>query len=159
MPLTNEQQQSFETHYKEMSPKLMRFGRNSGLSNEDCEDCIQQTFLKIFNKWAICHHKNIEAWTYKIFTNTMKDIFRKNNASVQLNNEEIIRDCGSNSDFIFRDFITKCVSNLPARQKQVITERYLNECSYQSMAATMNLSPKAIASAIFYGLKNLVKML
>jgi len=97
----------------EFSDKLLKYIKRKVNNTHDAEDILQEVFIKLYkNVEKLEKLDNLNAWLYRITSNTIIDFFRRKTES-SLDEEQIIDNMGSGNDKVnFNTEITSCMSKL-----------------------------------------------
>ena len=138
--------------------------RISYFSNEDIEDILQESFIKIYkNLNAYNPEMTFSTWIYQITRNTVIDEIRKKNSrveTVQLENQELAELFGGSLDIkkevIAKDNfekIKKIIIDLPYKYREVLILRFLEEKSYEEIVDIVKKPKGTVAALINRGRK------
>lgn len=126
--------------WEEFSIPLKRYIKNRVANEQDCDDILQEVFIKIYNNIdSLKNDSKIHAWIYKITRNTIIDFYKRSDKKL-LNSEllENLRDY-KEEEMSANTEIASClkvmVNNLPDIYKEAIfltefqnlTQRELSE--------------------------------
>lgn len=149
--------------------RLFRYvHRISYFSNEDIEDIIQETFIKVYKSLNIFDDDlKFSSWIYQIARNTTIDAIRKKHArpqSVYFEENDILKLFQSNIDVQLHteaknhlDIMRKIIDDLPYKYKEVMILRFLEEKNYEEIMDIIQKPKGTVAALINRGRKMLVE--
>lgn len=130
-------------------------------NNEDAEECVNDTWLRVWNSIPPERPKNLRAWLGKIALNLSLNLWHKNHAQKRYSGMEQIlselEDCipsGQNveqqieADEISR-IINSWISTLNKRDRVVFVRRYWYGDSVNELALKFTTSPAKMAKRLF----------
>jgi RNA polymerase sigma-70 factor (ECF subfamily) len=142
---------------------------------DDCNDIVQETFIRVYrSKHSYKPVAKFSTWVYTIATNLAKtQLRRKKLRSVVTfwgkgdSEREVLSDIpdeGSQTDALVETSIReqriqKALDALPAKYKEVVVLRDIQELSYEEIAAISGLKIGTVKSRINRGRTHLQKML
>lgn len=120
-------------------------------SDEDAEECVNDTYLKTWNSIPDARPESLKAFVGKITRNTALDRYDQQNAYKRIGTcveialhelEECIpADCGSISDdYVLRTAINGFLASLPKRTRIVFMQRYWYLCKISEIAQNVKMS-------------------
>ena len=123
-------------------------------SPHDAEDCLQEIFLKVFDR--IKNYRGDSAfstWLYRMTTNHCLDILRRRKilAFLGFENAPEVQDQKAGAkvmDLGLSPAVTKALEKLPAKQKACLLMREMDELSYEDIATALKLSLGSVKSNI-----------
>lgn len=156
---------SFEEVYNKYYFELRRFGKHLNLTQEKCEDIVQETFIKFWLELKKdVTFNNPRAWLYKVFLNLLKTQFEIENRRI-INNESINKSSDPvvdpHVDYIRkekRQILIKMLDQLEGREKEIIL-LYHNGFSYAEMAEIMEISPSSVGKTLVRAIEKLKETL
>jgi RNA polymerase sigma-70 factor (ECF subfamily) len=144
-------------------------------NREIVEDLLQEIFLKAFdNIYSYNSGYAFSTWLYRITTNHTIDYLRKKKLKTYSLDEpiktkdgdmsiDVIDEHMSSDDMIMRKqratVLKEAMASLPAKYRQVIELRHMDELSYQEIADIMELPLGTIKAHIFRARELLYKYL
>lgn len=159
--LTLENQGYFLYLIKRYEKKLLNYIiRISGISKEEAEDVLQETFIKIYqNLNDFDHGLEFSSWVYRIAHNQTISNYRKNKArpqSVFLNPEDnFLKNLASKLDikkeverkFLKKD-INKILEKLDVKYREVLILKFLEEKNYKEISDILKKPIGTVATRI-----------
>jgi RNA polymerase sigma factor (sigma-70 family) len=158
-------------YYAPISKLIGRMIRN----REEVEDLTQEAFIKAFTSLASFNEEySFSTWLYKIATNNAIDHVRKRKLQTFSINQPIESD---ESDYSFelpdmepepdqelitaqrKKMLDDAMDSLPAKYRQVILMRHVEEKEYQEIAKTLKLPLGTVKAHIFRARELLYKQL
>jgi len=153
--------------------KLFRYiCRSSGLLKEECEDILQNAFLKIYiNLHDFDLSLKFSSWIYRIVHNEMVDYLRKNkmhHATLPLETEEedensFIELLHDDTDMgkaldntILRENIHVLLQQLPVHYREVLVLKYLEQKDYQEISDILRM-PMGTVATLLHRAKKMMK--
>lgn len=149
----------------------LHLANNILMSKEDAEECVADTYLKIW--WYIpCDRPdNLAAYLCKIIKRSALDKLRyknaqkrSNEASVSIDELSEILSAPQNpeDDFLIRD-LSEAINNFLLKEnktrRQIFVRRYWFCDSIESIAGQFEMNPKTVATILFRTRKRLKKYL
>lgn len=144
-------------------------------SREEIEDLTQEAFIKAFTSLASFNEEySFSTWLYKIATNNAIDYVRKRKLQTFSINKPIESE---ESDYSFelqdtepepdqeliavqrKKMLDDAMESLPAKYRQVILMRHVDEKEYQEIAKTLKLPLGTVKAHIFRARELLYKQL
>lgn len=130
------------------------------VSNEDAEDILQETFVKVyFNMDKFKGNSSIYTWLYTIATNECGQLFRKRKIitssyddSSQVLLENLSSEPSLSGDEVLVDF-QKAILSLPEKQRLVFNLRYYDELSYHEISEITGQSESTLKTNYHYAEK------
>lgn len=127
-------------------------------SREEAEDIVQEAFLKVYRNYSQLRQvegSKFKSWAYKIVFNTALTHYRK--AKKRLGETEyldtFLYDALKGKDIeseIYSSILVKEVlETMPSEMRELIEMHYLQELSYEEIAAKKNLTIPALKMRLF----------
>ena len=155
---------AFEALMRKYYPRILNFIYRFISNRQIAEDLSQDVFMKVYKSaWRYRPRSQFQTWLYTIAKNVcLNELRRKRNLMVSLDEthefgeselRKEIADSGSDPD---QDLLQKekatliqaAINDLPENQRvAVILKRYEN-FSYTQIAATLNITDKAVKSLL-----------
>lgn len=145
--------------YEEHATSVYRYLRRTLRSRQDAEDALQETFLRAFRALSSGTRPETPlAWLLTIARNHCVSLFRHSRPVVGLSQVEAPAAPGPQpcSDLFG---LSRALGSLPARQRQALVMYEWCGCSYEEIAATLDLSYSAVASHVSRGRRTLAERL
>ena len=122
--------------YDKHIDNLFMFGTKFTADRELIKDCIQDVFVKLFNKRAqLDKVNNIESYLYVSLRNRINDEFRR---QTHLCDDEITMERMEEANRTLT--MTQYISNLSPRQQQTIHLYYIEERKYDDICQIMGIN-------------------
>lgn len=136
------------------------------LGNEqDAQDAAQEALVRIYTKIQSYEEKALfKTWVQRIVTNICIDKFRKQKATVSIEEHNMMFSTNSNvedeiiSSYVAKD-IQEAIEKLPERHRTVIVLRYLQDFSYNEIADSLDLPLNTVKSYLFRARQQLQTLL
>lgn len=151
---------AFNQLYKNLYPRLIRYGLSLGLEHTVVQDAIQELFIWIWqNPLKLSQAQNPEAYIYLAIRNNL--ITKQKQAQRR---EDLLRlqPSDSLSDRVEVDGesneklqVKRLLNELPDRQREVLFLRYYEEKSIQEISKIMGVSPQIVRNYAFRAIKKL----
>ena len=139
---------------------------------EDAADATQETFLEAYKSVKTFQFQSqFGTWLYRIGINTCQQYIRKSQANERkltaYTREAEIRGAASENDSPERaaiqteqnEVVQEAISQLPPKQREVVTLYYMQHLKYREIAEILNCSEGTVASRLNQALKNLKRKL
>lgn len=133
-------------------------------SEQDAEDCLQETFLKAFQAYHRLHPgSNHRAWLYKIATNTSMTMLRR--ARRAYSTSWVEEPAGSDpppdlqaEQRIVLEQVYREVDKLPPKQRHAIILRKYQALSYGEIAEIIGGDVGSARANVYQGIRKLRKI-
>ncbi|QQS21412.1 MAG: sigma-70 family RNA polymerase sigma factor [Candidatus Moraniibacteriota bacterium] len=137
-------------------------------TNEDIEDILQETFLKVYkNLNDFDGNLAFSTWIYHICRNTVIDSIRKKSSrpvTVTIDSEDLHRFFYENGDLPktidtaeLLEKMTRLIESLPILYREVLVLKFLEEKSYEEIMDIVEKPKGTVASLINRGRKILLE--
>lgn len=136
---------------------LHRIAYNILGSDEDCEECVNDTYLKVWNSIPPERPENFKAYLAKIIRNTALDKCREESREKRIAAEKMmslseLEECipdvfATDEEFknkFLKSIIDEFVRSLPKREKYVFVCRFYCNDTVEAIASSLKLSPSMI---------------
>lgn len=167
-------EESFRTLFDRFYWPLFRFFENRGFSREECQDLIQETFLRVFQGiGAFRGESRWEHWLFRIAANTAVKALRHRAAAkragsvVPLEGEEgedsIPVPCDGEDPAPLRqllgkekkELLSRAIDGLPPQMRHCVRLRVLQDLDYDEIADILQISPSTVKVQLFKARKRL----
>jgi RNA polymerase sigma factor (sigma-70 family) len=150
---------AFETLFQRHSGRVLAFLRQK-TSPEVARDLTQEVFLKIHRaRHQYSAQYPFLPWLFTITRNALVDRERLNESKVARHSTEEVETGASFSegpvDEGRREELARALSTLPAQQRRAIELRYMNEWTFERIAADMQTSPVNVRQLVSRGIKKI----
>ena len=150
---------SFKTDVLPMKDKLFRLAFRITLNQQDAEDVVQETLIKIWNRHEQWDEiESLEAWAMTIARNMALDVLRKqdNHRTVSLD-EPNTQHPSPITHTPYEQMMEKeriamvrnLMNSLPEKQRTAMQLRDFEDKSYKEIAAIMQISEDQVKINIF----------
>jgi RNA polymerase sigma-70 factor (ECF subfamily) len=156
---------AFEALMQKYYPRVLNFIYRFLVSREIAEDLTQEVFLRVYKSAPRYKPKSqFQTWLYTIAKNICLNELRKNKDLVTSLDEPIFsandqmqrqladpNRAGPYEDLIQKEkatLIRRAINELPENQRMAIILRRYDNFSYAEIAATLNVSDKAVKSLL-----------
>jgi len=149
--------------------RLFRYIRRSSyFSNEDVEDIIQETFIKVYKSLNIFDGDlKFSTWIYQIARNTMIDAIRKKQIRPQtvfFEEDDTLKffkaDIDIQAQIETKDqvkILQELIDALPYKYREVLILRFLEDKNYDEIMDIVQKSKGTVAALINRGKKKLLE--
>jgi RNA polymerase sigma-70 factor (ECF subfamily) len=172
-------EESFRTLFDRFYWPLFRFFENRGFSTEECQDLIQETFLRVYRGIdAFRGEARWEHWLFRIAANTAVKALRHRAAakragrSVPLEGEDVAdsppaaaggspRSAEAPAPLRqllgkeMRELLGQAIAGLPAQMRRCVRLRVFQELDYDEIAEILQISPSTVKVQLFKARKRL----
>ena len=144
----------FERVVEMHGPALLRYCA-AHVGSERAEDCAQEALLAALRSYRRVREVGaIRSWLFSIAANKAVDLHRGCARAPQP--VEDLAPLGVTEEPAYRDdALWSRVRELPEKQRQAVTLRYLGDLSHSEIAQVMETSQAAARRSVFEGLKRL----
>jgi RNA polymerase sigma-70 factor (ECF subfamily) len=163
VPLKNGNRDAFNQLFNCYSQKLYCFARGYLKSEEEAEEIVQETFLKLWERKDYLNPElSVHAYLFKIAYNLIqknlirkfKDEALKHDLADELVDFDHKTSNALNYHFLL-DHISLLIDKLPPRQKEIIVLRKLENYSTKDIAERLSISVKTVEAHLTAALKYL----
>ncbi len=144
----------FERVVELYGPALLRYCA-AQVGPERAEDCAQEALLAALRGYTRVREVGaIRSWLFSIAANKAVDVHRGCTRAPRP--VEDLAPLGATEEPAYRDDVLwSRVRELPEKQRQAVTLRYLGDLSHSEIAQVMETSQEAARRSVFEGLKRL----
>ncbi len=137
--------------------EMFHFARELGLSEHHAQDCVQETFLRLWAEYRRgTEIANPRAWAYRTLYRVAMDEHRLRRRMfglvARLTDRPSVRDHGPDPAVADRLTVWAEVARLPPRQRQVVYLRFHADLPYDSIADVLGISAGAARAHASFGL-------
>jgi RNA polymerase sigma-70 factor, ECF subfamily len=152
----------FEGMVREHQDRIYALGFALTGNRHDAEDVAQDTFIRAYRALGTYSPERIRdlkqrAWLHRIAVNVVRNRFRGMRPRlVELNGSEPDRGAGPEEDVLRRsevDEVASRVACLPAKYREAVVLRHVQELSYAEMADTLGQPVGTVKANVHRGLK------
>jgi RNA polymerase sigma-70 factor (ECF subfamily) len=170
-------EESFRTLFDRFYWPLFRFFEHRGFSTEECQDLIQETFIRVYRGIeAFRGEARWEHWLFRIAANTAIKALRHRAAAkragqeVPLEGEDEgdLQATGTGGSALGtaeplrqllgkerRDLLLEAIEGLPGQMRRCVRLRVLQDLDYHEIAELLQLSPSTVKVQLFKARKRL----
>ena len=157
---------------------LFRFFEHRGFSTEECQDLIQETFLRVYRGiGAFRGEARWEHWLFRIAANTAAKAVRHRTAAKRAGRDVPLEDSeAGNSPAAaggsprgvaapaplqqllgkeMRETLSQAVAGLPAQMQRCVRLRVFQDLDYDEIAEILQISPSTVKVQLFKARKRL----
>ena len=148
----------FESQFEQIRISLLRFIISLTACRTSSDDLLQETFMTLWKKReSFVPGTNFKAWAFQTAFNLVRNYRRSNAKSLEhpMPSDKIMemtRDSYLNNEKPWETesrYLPECIQQLPERQQQLITRRYVGKVSLQTLAPEWELTPNALSQLLF----------
>jgi RNA polymerase sigma-70 factor (ECF subfamily) len=173
-------EESFRLLFDRFYGPLFRFFQHRGFSTEECQDLIQETFLRVYRGiGAFRGEARWEHWLFRIAANTAIKALRHGAAAkragrtVPLEGEDAGDSPGATSAASaavggedpaplrrllgkeMKEILSQAIAGLPPQMRRCVRLRVFQELDYDEIAETLQISPSTVKVQMFKARKRL----
>lgn len=170
-------EESFRTLFDRFYWPLFRFFEHRGFSTEECQDLIQETFIRVYRGIeAFRGEARWEHWLFRIAANTAIKALRHRAAAKRAGHEvplegedegdlQMMAAGGSGHGTAEplrqllgkerRDLLIEAIEGLPGQMRRCVRLRVLQDLDYLEIAEILQLSPSTVKVQLFKARKRL----
>ena len=155
----------FKSRLVSMEGNLRNYARTLTRNEEDANDLVQETFLKVLeNQEKFDTDTNLKAWTYTIMKNTFINAYRRSKRSnelvdtseeVYLNNLNAPDEAEKPDNALRAGEIRSAIKKLSPEHRESF-QLFNDGYKYKEIADMLGLSIGTVKSRIFFGRKRLM---
>lgn len=144
----------FEEIFEEYFDKIYYKVLGSVKNPEDAEDITQEVFISVYkNLKKFREDSNIYTWIYKIAINKVYDFFRKRKLNLELNDEILDMEDGSdlNSNIILKEQLSK----IKDVEREIVILKDIYGYKLQEIAEMKAMNLSTVKSVYYKALKDM----
>jgi RNA polymerase sigma factor (sigma-70 family) len=151
----NGNDKAFAVLYKRHSGRVFDFLRRR-TTPQNARELLQETFLKLHrSRHQYSAQYPFLPWLFAITRNALVDVSRLNESKIAKNSVTEITIRAPTIDSVVLPDLQPALAHLPESQRRAIELRYLQDWSFEKIAADMNTSPTNVRQLVSRGLKML----
>lgn len=157
---------TYDEFYSNNYSRVLYYVKNKITSVEEAEDLTSDVFLYCYSHYDDYdpQKSSITTWLYLIVNSRIKNYYRDHSityvdyevVSETMQDQNIDLDEGVYLEQLHAALI-KAISTLPERQQKIIMMRYFENCSSETIAARLNISPGNVRVLLSRALDKLAK--
>jgi RNA polymerase sigma-70 factor, ECF subfamily len=165
-------EESFRLLFHRFHRPLFRFFEHRGFSTEECQDLIQETFLRVYQGiGGFRGEARWEHWLFRIAANTASKALRhrgaakRANHSVPLEEEDVAESPHASADTPaplrrllgreVKERLIQAIDGLPAQMRRCVRLRVIQDLDYPEIAEILQISPSTVKVQLFKARKRL----
>ena len=148
----------YDAHFK----RIYQYAYYRTLNPTEAEEITSQTFLAALENIERYEYRGVPfaVWLYKIASNKLTNLNRKQEKTVGLEEAENIGDKASTPEEAFlrkneKEELMYNLKKLPAFQQQAIVLRFLQDCTYREISEIMDKTEGSVKQLLHRGLTSL----
>ena len=141
--------QEFNHTVKTISHRLFGFIYKSLRDEEDSNDIVQESFMKLWENRSKVEVEKAKSWLFTTAHNAMINFIKKSARTSSLDELEIDRGKDDKHDFELKEIIDKALKNLPEQQKTILLLRDMEGYNYQEIGEILNLNESQVKVYLF----------
>ena len=155
--IKQDEKDAFRELYDRYAPRIFRFAQSYLKNNDDSEELVQNTFLKIWeNREILNTEKNIKAFIFKIAVNTIYDfIRRKNIEQAYVDYQKLNFSPDENYTWhsvIYEEMLQnlqELMKQMPEQQRAIFQLSKIDGLSNDEIAIKLNLSKRTVENHLY----------
>lgn len=153
----NKKSSDFEEFYENYRNVVFRIAFSILKNQQDSEEVVQNTFLKIFqlDKDKL-PNKNESTWLYSVTKNQALMLMRKKKIEIDIDSIYDIKCEDSDIDKIIdKHYYNKLIHKLSKDEQQIVSLKILGNFSFTEIGKMLNISPNTIKWKYYKSIKTL----
>ncbi len=160
IPVNESQWFEEHLHPHEAALRAWLYSRFPSLTDHD--DIVQETYVRVLRAKEVGNIRSPKALLFATARNAAIDVFRRKRVAaadeITDGRESHVLELRPNAVEIVNqrqelDILAEAVLSLPARCRQIITLRYMEELSYKQIATRLGISPETVKVHIAKGMR------
>ena len=150
--LSHGTEQAFSELFLAIYPQVLRYFAFRGFSADLSEEMAQDVMVAVFRKASAIRDRSLfRAWLFKVAQNTMRQHLRKSQNGLNLRSleENSIREHECSTPSCGNDGFLDLISVLTEDERQVMTLRYIDDLTYEEIAAVLKIPLGTVKWKIF----------
>lgn len=159
------EESAFKVLFDQYHKKIFYVGRKMGLSVEEAEDIVQESFIQLWRqRESIDSEKNIgglikiiaKRLIYKKYSKLrlMRELFEQNLDEQSIIDYESSKDEEENVD---KEILLTIINNLPRERKKILNLYYTEGLSAKEIAEYLNISVRTVENQLYRTKKDIKK--
>lgn len=138
--------------------------RRMSISHQDCDDILQETFIKAWTKLEYFREESrISTWLYRIALNETINLLNKNKKKLSWDANEFAAPLDSGFTTVEGDELVEklkqAIELLPPKQKAIFCYRYFDEMPYAEIAQIMGVTEGALKASYHHAAQKIETIL
>lgn len=142
-------EQEYNHTVKTISHRLYGFIYKSLRDEEDSNDIVQESFMKLWENRSKVEEEKAKSWLFTTAHNAMINFIKKSARTSSLDALEIDRGKDDKHTFELKEIIDKALSHLPEQQKTILLLRDMEGYNYQEIGEILNLNESQVKVYLF----------
>ena len=136
------------------SGQLYRFSVKMMKNQDDANDIVQDSFMKLWENKSKIEFKKAKSWLFTTAYNGSINNLKKQNRSVSIETTNYNEPyCINEEDYKLKELINKSIDTLPTIQKSILLLRDLEGYSYKEIGEILKLKESQVKVYLFRGRK------
>lgn len=154
---------AFQKLVREYQKPLYNHIRNIVINHDDCDDVLQNTFIKVFQYLnGFKGESKLFSWIYRIATNEaitfINNKSKRSGTTSEAMQTKIVENLQSDVYFDGNDIqikLQKAIALLPEKQQLVFKMKYFEELKYENMSEILGTSVGALKASYHHAVKKI----
>ncbi len=148
--------EAFHILYMRYGVKIRRFARSYLKQDQDCEELVQDVFLRLWDKKEILDSSgNLRAFLYKIAVNSIYDFIKRKNIEQAFLDYSVSKPETSDltwEEVVYQDMlahITRLIDKMPDQRKKIFVLSKEKGLTNDEIAQRLNLSKRTVENQLY----------
>ena len=134
---------------KTLSHRLYGFVFKSLRNDEDANDIVQDSFLKLWQNREKVEVEKVKSWLFTTAYHALINLVKKKGRTSRMDALEIDRGYEEKADFELKEILDKAISVLNSQQKTILILRDREGYNYKEIGDILNLSESQVKVYLF----------
>jgi RNA polymerase sigma factor (sigma-70 family) len=134
---------------KTLSHRLYGFVFKSLRNDEDANDIVQDSFLKLWQNREKVEVEKVKSWLFTTAYHALINLVKKKGRTSSMDALEIDRGFEEKADFELKEILDKAISVLNSQQKTILILRDREGYNYKEIGDILNLSESQVKVYLF----------
>ncbi len=113
------------------------------------EDCVQEAFIRLWNNCSKVPLEKVKSYLFTVANNLFVDAARHRKTVLKFQKQAVRSVTFESPEYLlelqeFKDRLIKAINELPKTQRTVFLMNRIDGMKYREIAATLNISQKAV---------------
>ena len=142
-------EQEYNITVKTLSHRLYGFIYKSLRDEEDSNDIVQDSFMKLWENRSKVEFEKAKSWLFTTAHNAMINFIKKSARTSSMEGLDIDRGKNDKYTFELKDIIDKVLANLPEQQRTIILLRDMEGYNYEEIGEILKLNESQVKVYLF----------